>query len=198
MRLRSITLGLASPISRASSSMNSSLAKAGQPRYSRRHAESRLEPHRERLGEILGGMGLRIPRTEVLHEAAAARTRPVGVRIGERCRPENLAPAAAAPQPIGRVDRVARLVAQDAHQPVAVAAFDFAHEAPLDAHEAAVRQIERDGDSRDAVRREPFLRQPAMRPEADAARGELAVKPLDRLARDRCLRWSVSNRKSAG
>ena len=50
-------------------------------------------------------------------------------------------------------------------------------------------KVERDGDAGDAVGREPLLRQPAVRPKADAAGGELSIQPLDRLleigARDR-------------
>jgi hypothetical protein len=64
---------------------------------------------------------------------------------------------------------VTGLVAQNAHQPVAVAALDLAHEVPLETDQTLVRQIERYGDARYAVRREPFLRKPAMRAEADAA-----------------------------
>ncbi len=178
--------------------MNSSLAKAGHPSYSRRQADRGFEPHGERLGEILGGMGLGVPRAEVLHEAPAAGPRPVGVRIRERGRPEHLAPAAAAAHSIGRVDGMPGLVAQDTHQPVAIAALHLAHEAPFEPREPPMRQVERDRDTGDAVRGEPLLREPAMGSKADAARGELIVEPFRSLARAPCPRWSASGRRSAG
>jgi hypothetical protein len=71
---------------------------------------------------------------------------------------------------------VAGFVPQDAHQPIAVTALHFAHEAPLDAHEPPVREIERDGDAWNAVGRKPFLRQPAMRTKADTTHLEFVVQ----------------------
>ena len=125
----------------------------------------------------------------MLHEAAAAGTRPIGIRIRERCRPEHFAPAPPPPQAIRRVEGMTGFVAQDAHEPVAVAPFHFAHETPLDAAEARMRKIEGDGDAGNAVGREPLLRQPAVRPKTDAAGGEFSIQPPDRLleirARDR-------------
>ena len=73
-----------------------------------------------------------------------------------------------------------RLVAQNAHEPVAIAALHFAHEAPLDAHQSLVGEIERNGDARNPIRREPFLGQPAMRPEAHVRASTISpVQPLD-------------------
>jgi len=43
------------------------------------------------------------------------------------------------------------LVAQDAHQPVAIASLHFAHESPLEADQSLVRQIKRNGDAGNAV-----------------------------------------------
>jgi hypothetical protein len=141
--------------------MYSSLANAGQPWYSRRHDE----------------LGL----SQTVHEAPAARPGPVGVRIRQRRRTEHLAPLAPPPQPVCGIDGVPGLVAQNAHQPIAVAALDLAHQAPLDAHQAPMRQIERNRDTRNSIGREPFGRQPAMRLEADAARRQFAMQALDRL-----------------
>jgi hypothetical protein len=60
---------------------------------------------------------------------------------------------------------VARLVAQDAQAPLGVAAFDFQHLRELELGQPRVRQVERDGDARNAVRREPLVRQPEVRAE---------------------------------
>ncbi len=76
---------------------------------------------------------------------------------------------------------MAGFVAQYPHQPIAVAAFHLAHEAPLDAHQPPVRQIEGNGDSGYAVRREPFLRKPTMRPKSYSPHLELAVQAQDSL-----------------
>ena len=70
-------------------------------------------------------------------------------------------------------------MAQNPHQPVAVAALHLPHEAPLDAHEAPVRQVKWDGDPRYSIGGKPLLRQPAMRPEAYSARVELAVQAFN-------------------
>src|SRR3984957_4951602 len=70
-------------------------------------------------------------------------------------------------------------MAQDAHQPIAVAALHFAHEAAFDAHQPPVGEVERNRDSRYAVGREPFLRKPAMRAKADPALLQFAVQALD-------------------
>ena len=89
---------------------------------------------------------------------------------GREALPNVRAPLLAPAQPISVVERVADLVSQDARQPVRVAALDLAHEAPLQPLQARMRHVERHRDAGYAVRREPFLGQPHMRPEADAAR----------------------------
>ena len=66
-------------------------------------------------------------------------------------------------------------MAQNAHQPIAVTPLHFAHIAPLETHQTRVREIERNGNAGDPVRREPFLRKPAMRPETDIALGQFEV-----------------------
>ena len=86
----------------------------------------RVEPHRERLGEVLVGMALRVPGIEVQHEALAVG---LGAVLGDT-RPttaEQLEPLAAALQLVGVVDGVAGLVAQDLDAPVVGAAFDLEH-----------------------------------------------------------------------
>ena len=111
------------------------------------------------------GMRLRVPLAQVMHVAAAAGARAVARRVRQRGRTEHLAPALAAAQPIGVVERVAGLVAQDAHQPARVAALGLVHDAPLEPLQPRVREVERYGDAGHAVGREPFLREPDVRAE---------------------------------
>ena len=92
----------------------------------------RVEPHRERLGEVLVGMALRVPGIEVQHEALAVRLRRVVLGILGRRRPEQLEPLAPALQLVGVVDGVPGLVAQDLDAPVVRAALDLEHLALLE------------------------------------------------------------------
>ena len=63
-------------------------------------------------------------------------------------------------------------------QPVGVAAFDLAHHLALQALKSRMGQIERHSKARHAIRRKPFLRQPQVRPEADAATLEFRIDAL--------------------
>src|SRR5688572_28470782 len=69
-----------------------------------------------------------------------------------------------------------RLVPHDAHQPLVVATLDFVHEAALEPHQTRMREVEGNRDAWHAVRREPLLRQPEMRSEANTLCGELGVQ----------------------
>ena len=73
------------------------------------------------------------------------------------------------------VHRVSELVAKQPQPPAAVAALGVAGHPTLEAEEPRVCQKERQGDSRDAVRREPVGREPKVGPEADAAARELVA-----------------------
>src|SRR5882757_957481 len=139
----------------------------------------RLEPYGKRFGKIFGRMRLGVPRPQVLHEAAAAGPRPIGVGVRQRSRPEHRAPVTAPPQTVGRINCVPRFVAQNAHEPVAIAALYFAHESALDADQALVSEVERYGDSWNAVGRKPLLSEPAMRAKAHASHRQFAIKTLD-------------------
>src|SRR5690242_16748181 len=75
---------------------------------------SRLQPYRECLREVLRRMGLRIPFAQVMHVTAAAGPCLVPRGILQGGGTEDLAPALAAAKPVGVVERVTRLVAQDA------------------------------------------------------------------------------------
>jgi len=100
-----------------------------------------------------------------------------GVR--RRTPAEDFAPVRAPSQSIGIVDRVAGLVAQDAHAPFVAAVFALAHDLALQPGEPWMREVERNREARDAVRAEPLRRQPDVRPEADAAALQLTPQPLD-------------------
>src|SRR5262249_31787411 len=134
---------------------------------------------RERLGEILGRVRLRVPLTEVVYVTAASGARLITRRVLQRRRTKHLAPALTPPQPIGVVECVPGFVAQDAHEGPGTGSFGFAHDAAFEAFEAGMRKVERHRDARDAIRREPFLRQPHMRLEMDAAALELRIEPRD-------------------
>jgi hypothetical protein len=76
---------------------------------------------------------------------------------------------------------VAGFVAEDAHAGGEAAAFDFEHLPAFELPEARVGEIEGDGDARAAVGAEPFVRQPAVGAEGDAAEFELVVEAGDAL-----------------
>src|SRR5579883_1629460 len=114
-----------------------------------------------------------------MHVAAAAGPCLVARGILQRRGSEDLAPALAAPQPVGVVERMACLVAQDAHEPPCVTAFRFSHDAALEALQPRMSQVERNGDAGDPIRREPLFRKPDVRMEANAPGLELRIELLD-------------------
>src|SRR6185437_9431526 len=77
-------------------------------------AGSRLQPDGERLREVLSRVRLRVPLSQMMHVAAAARSGLVPRGILERGGTEDLAPALAAAEPIRVVERMPCFVAQDA------------------------------------------------------------------------------------
>ena len=60
-----------------------------------------------------------------------------------------------------------------------IAAFDFEHLRELELREPRVREVERNRDAGHAVGREPFVREPVVRPERQPARVELGVELRD-------------------
>ena len=139
------------------------------------------QPDREGLGEVLVGMALRVPGVEVEDEAPAVRPRRVVLRIGLEVAAEELLAPPPPAQAVRVVDRVAGLVAQDAHAPLRGAALDLEHLVQLEAREPRVREVERNRDARHAVGREPLVGEPEVRPEDGAPRGELARELGDAL-----------------
>src|SRR5690606_24099335 len=129
----------------------------------------RLHPHGERFREILCRMALGIPMPEMQHIVTACRAHAIDIRVRKRSLAERLPPVLTPTQSVRIVERMPDFVAQDTRHPVRVAAFDLAHHAPLQPHQARMSEIERNGDARYAVGREPLDRQPHVRPQNEAA-----------------------------
>src|SRR5690606_12974048 len=72
--------------------------------------------------------------------------------------------------------RVARLVPEDALEPLRVAALDLLHHRALEALEARVREVKGNRDAGNAIRREPLLADPRVRAEVDAAALEVPIE----------------------
>jgi hypothetical protein len=164
------------------------LPQRGPARVLASPASGSRQPHGEGLGEVLYRMALGVVVVEVMDEASAARARNVGRAVGSRCRTEALTPALAPVEPVGVVEGVTRLVAQELHAGRASTALHFEHLATLECDEPGVRQVEGNGESRDAVGREPVRGEPDVGPEADPRALEAAREPvqtrLDRRAFD--------------
>ena len=118
-----------------------------------------------------------------------SETRPVRrvIRLAERS--EAFAPAAAAVESIGVVERVRGFMAQQTHARRDAAALGVADAVALESQQARVREIERDREAGGSVRREPARRVPRVGTEArDAFAREVAIEPreqrLEARARD--------------
>src|SRR5580658_4411347 len=105
-------------------------------------------------------MRLRIPVGQVPHEPLAVGARPVGlglvVDIGAS---KNRAPLAPRRKAVRVLEGVSALVAQELSAPLRGSTFDFHHLVKLELLQAAVREIERYGDRRNAARAEPLVAQ---------------------------------------
>ncbi len=124
-------------------------------------------------------MRLRVPLAQMMDVAPTAGARAITVWIRQRRGPEDFAPTPATSQSIRVVQSVPRLVAKDAHQPTAVATLGLTHDPALQSLEPRMREIERNGDARHAVRRKPLLRQPDVRAEIQSPTFEFAVEARD-------------------
>jgi hypothetical protein len=67
-------------------------------------------------------------------------------------------------------------VPQNPHAPFGLASLDFEHLGELQLRQTRMREIEGNGDSWDAIGREPLVRQPVVRTERHAACGQLLVQ----------------------
>ena len=75
-------------------------------------------------------------------------------------------------------------------------AFDLQHLAPLEAHEAGMREVERNGEAENAIRAEELLRQPGMQGDDTARlqpRGAGALPPRHHRALNRTGRSKASS-----
>src|SRR5262245_47998793 len=77
------------------------------------------------------------------------------------------------------IDGVHGLMAQYAHAPFVLAALDFEHLRFLEPLEPRMREIERDGDRRTAVRGEPFVGEIEVQRESKTASVELGPQLID-------------------
>ena len=82
-------------------------------------------------------------------------------------------------QPIAVLDRVSRLVAEDAHALGPRRSLRLEDHAPLETDEPGMDEVERDGDAGNVAGREPFVRQPAVRAQRDLALLQLAIQVVD-------------------
>jgi hypothetical protein len=121
---------------------------------------ARREPDGKRLGEVFDRVRLRIPTIQVFDEALARRIRAIEVGVGLGCAAKRALPELAPLQVVGVLQRVSRLVTEQAHALHTRAALHLEHHLPFEAHEPRMGQIERDADTGDAVGRAPFVAQP--------------------------------------
>ncbi len=82
--------------------------------------------------------------------------------------------------------------------PLGRAALDLQHLASLQLHQPRVRQVERDGDARHAVGREPVVREPEVGPEAGCRALRAPAAARQSVPRASCLPSAPRDRTSAG
>ena len=155
------------------------LPEDGPPRVPLPPVRVGREPHRERLGEVLVRMALRVPLLQVYDEAPAVRPRHVVVAVALRRLAEEPLAAAAQAEPVGVLDGVPRLVAQEPHAPLGRAALDLEHVGQLEPGQPGVGEVEGDGDPGHAVGAVPLVGEPEVRPEAEPEGLQLAVELVD-------------------
>src|SRR5581483_1241924 len=140
---------------------------------------TRPQPHREGFGEILVGVALRVPEPEMLDVTPAGGIGPVVARIAFRRRAEQPLPTPATLQLIGVLDGVSRLVPENGHALGPGTALDVEHHFLFELHQAGMGEIKRDGNAGHIRRTEPFVRDPYMRPQPNAALFELLIESAD-------------------
>jgi hypothetical protein len=98
----------------------------------------------------------------------------IGIRLGGVA--EKLLPMPPPPQPEGIFNRMAGLMAQDAHAPVGIAPFDFEHLIQFKLGEPRMSEIEGNRDTGDVVRTKPFIGQPEVGTKAKATALQFLVQ----------------------
>ena len=139
----------------------------------------RVEPDREGFGEVFDRVRLRVPVGEIDDVVAALEA--WRVRRPDRVPPDRRTAAIAGPlvQLVGIVDGVPGFVPKDPSALGLAGTFHFEHLTALEPHEAGMRQIERNGEPKHAIRVEELLRQPGVRQSNDVARLQFAMQALD-------------------
>src|SRR5262245_5159124 len=105
-------------------------------------------------------MALRVVESQVLHIPPTGGIGPVEFRILLRGLAEELLPAATTLQLIGMLHRMATLMPQDLDAFFPGAAFDLQHLAAFEPEQARMSQIEGNGNTRNAIWREPIVGEP--------------------------------------
>src|SRR5690349_2829474 len=77
------------------------------------------------------------------------------------------------------IQRMSRLMTQDAHALGIASSFNFQHLLAFQLHESRMCKIERDGNTRNTVGRKPFFCKPNVWFEANSSVIKFAVKTLD-------------------
>src|SRR5688572_29421752 len=103
----------------------------------------------------------------------------IEIRITFCKRAKELAPLSSEMQTKSCVERVTCFVAQNAHAFSVSPTFHFQHLLSLELHQAWVGQVKGDGNSRDTVRRETFVRKPHVRLKSNAPFIQFAIETLD-------------------
>src|ERR1700722_19904819 len=124
-------------------------------------------------------MALGVPEPQMLDEMPAGRIRSIIARITLRGPAEQLLPSTATLQLIGVLQHMAGFMAKNAHAFRPSTALDVDDHFPLELHQAAVGQIERDSDARRVFRAEPLARDPCIGPGPDAALFEPDVETAE-------------------
>ena len=124
-------------------------------------------------------VALGIPVGQVQDKALAVGFRQVDIGIPGIGFAEVFLPVAPPVQIVGIEQGVPGLVSQQLHAGLVRATFHLQHEFTLQLLQARMGEEERDGDTRDAVRTVPLIRQPEVRPEYKTTAAEFMVQLAD-------------------
>src|SRR5713226_5742379 len=108
-------------------------------------SSSGLQPNGKTFGEILSGMGLRVPGIKVENVVAASWLRLVPLGIGNSIRSKSVGPASARVKAEGVIDGMSGLMTQDTHAFAFTRALHFQHLRSLELHQPGMSQVKRNG-----------------------------------------------------
>jgi hypothetical protein len=124
---------------------------------------------------------LGVPQAQVLDVPLAGWIRAIVLGVRGRRLSEELLPATAPLQLVRMLKGVPRLVTHDPHAFGARRTFNVQKLVVLETPQARMRQVKRNGETRNVCRREPVVAQPDVRPEAEEPLIQFRVQPLDAL-----------------